>query len=208
MKKLIEIGKDKKVDKGVIVGYRPARNVKDLRLVIGKNAQLRAGTIIYLGSRIGDDFQTGHHAIIREENRIGDHFSIWSNSVIDYGCKIGNNVKVHTNCYIAQYTTIEDDAFFAPGVIVANDIHPGTMDAVDCMKGPIVKKGAQIGCNVTLLPLVTIGEHSLIGAGSVVTRDIPAYSIAVGNPARVIKKISDYRCPVKGDKPYDFLFGK
>lgn len=71
------------------------------------------------------------------------------------------------------------------------------------MKGPTIKKGAQIGCNVTILPFVTIGENSLIGAGSVVTTDIPANSVAYGNPAKVRKKISQLRCPLGiTDRPY------
>lgn len=208
MKKQILIGKNKKTERGVIVGEMPSRKLKDLKLILGKNIYLRSGTVIYLGSRIGDDLQTGHNAVIREENIIGDHFCLWSNAIVDYGCKIGNNVKIHCNGYIAQYTTIEDDVFMAPGVIVANDLHPGTPDAVECMKGPTLKKGAQIGCNVTLLPHVTVGEYSLIGAGSVVSRDIPPYSIAYGNPARVMKKVTDMRCPVKNHAPYHYLLGQ
>ena len=205
MKKQVRIGKNKKLERGVLVGELPARKVKDLKLIVGDHATLRSGTVIYLGSRIGSHLETGHNAVIREENRIGDHFALWNNSVVDYSCRIGNNVKIHCNCYIAQFTEIEDDVFLAPGVIVANDFHPGTPDAFDCMKGPTIKRGAQIGCNVTILPRVVIGEHSLIGAGSVVVGDIPPYSIAVGNPAKVIKKINKYQCPVKGNSPYDFL---
>ncbi|OGR89402.1 MAG: hypothetical protein A3A86_02940 [Elusimicrobia bacterium RIFCSPLOWO2_01_FULL_60_11] len=125
--------------------------------------------------------------------------------MVDYGCKIGNGVKVHCNCYVSQFTTLEDDVFLAPGVIIANDLHPGAPDFRDCMKGPTIKKGAQIGCNVTILPHVTIGEHSLIGAGSVVTKDIPPYSIAYGNPARAAKKIADFKCSVKDHRPYEYL---
>ncbi|MBI3012234.1 MAG: N-acetyltransferase [Elusimicrobia bacterium] len=201
----VQIGKNKIVEAGVIVGEHPSRKVKDLKLVLGNDIVLRSGTVLYLGSRIGDGLQTGHHAIIREENVIGNHFCLWSNSVIDYGCRIGDNVKIHCNCYVAQFTTIEDDVFMAPGVTVANDLHPGSPDAVDCMRGPTIKKGAQIGCNVTLLPHVVIGEHSLIGAGSVVTKDIPPYSLAYGNPARVVKKVSDLHCRVKDHAPYQFL---
>jgi acetyltransferase-like isoleucine patch superfamily enzyme len=114
-------------------------------------------------------------------------------------------VKIHCNCYIAQFTTLEDDVFLAPGVTVANDLHPGSSDFRDCMKGPTIKRGAQIGCNVTLLPGVTIGEHALIGAGSVVSRDIPARTVAYGNPARPAKKISELKCPVKKNFPYKDL---
>jgi acetyltransferase-like isoleucine patch superfamily enzyme len=202
MKPRIVVGKRKKTEPGVRLGLVPSRDVADLRLFIGDEAHLRSGTVIYLGSRIGHRLQTGHNAIIREENQIGDNLSLWSNSVLDYDCRVGNNVKIHTNCYIAQRTTIEDDVFIAPGVIIANDLHPGTPDAVSCMKGPTLGSGVQVGCNVTILPRVVIGERSVIGAGSVVTRDVPPHSVVYGNPARVVKKIEDYRCPVKGNFPY------
>lgn len=203
--KKIIIGKDKKQGLHVQVGAVPGRKVSDLTLRIGHSANIRSGTVIYLGSTIGDHLETGHNAVVREENKIGNHFSIWSNSVLDYGCQIGNNVKIHCNCYVAQFTTMEDDVFLAPGVIVANDLHPGSPDFRDCMKGPALRKGAQIGCNVTLLPHVTVGEHSLIGAGSVVTKDIPPYSLAYGNPARVVKKITNLKCKVKNHFPYETL---
>lgn len=208
MKKNIKIGKNKKIAPGVIIGEIPSRKIKNLKLTLGNFSNLRSGSVLYLGSKIGQNLQTGHHVIIREENQIGNNFSIWSHSIIDYGCIIGNGVKVHCNCYVAQLTILEDDVFLAPGVTIANDLHPGSPDYEFCMKGPTIKKGAQIGCNVTILPHVTIGEHSLIGAGSVVTHDIPPYSIAYGNPARVRKKIKEMKCSVKDHFPYEFLFKK
>ncbi len=198
----IKIGKNKKIDKGVILGYPTGRRIKNRGLIIGDNPKIRSGAVIYIGSKIGDNFETGHNVVIREENILGNSVSVWSNSVVDYGCKIGNNVKIHANTYIAQFTTIEDEVFIAPGVIIANDPCPV---CTKCMKGPTIKKGAKIGVNVTLLPHITIGEFSLIGAGSVVTKDIPPYSLAYGSPATVIKKVTDLKCK-KGiiDRPYTF----
>ena len=172
-------------------------------MLIGRKAKIRSGSVIYLGSKIGHHLETGHNVIIREQNKIGNYFSIWNNSVVDYGCTIGNKVKIHSNVYVAQFTKIEDDVFLAPGVTIANDPHPGCRFSKKCMRGPIIKKGVKIGVNVTILPFVTIGEYSLIGAGSVVTKGIPPYSVAYGNPARVIKSIYELRCPIGiTDKPY------
>lgn len=208
MKIMIKLGKGKKAGKNVAIGEMPARKVGDLSLSVGENANLRSGTVIYLGSKIGSHLTTGHNVVIREENRIGDHFSIWSNSIIDYGCRIGNGVKVHCNCYVAQYTILEDGVFMAPGTIISNDMYPGSPDAMEHLEGPTIKKGAQIGCNVTILPGVVIGEHSLIGAGSVVTKDIPPYSVAYGNPARPVMKITDLVCKERKNRPYKFLLDK
>ncbi|MBA4320895.1 MAG: hypothetical protein C0412_21095 [Flavobacterium sp.] len=203
MKKNIILGKNCKIDRTAKLGIVSGRKKKAEKLVIGNNAVVRSNTVIYAGNKIGNNLQTGHNVVIREENEIGNNFQIWSNSVVDYGCKIGANVKIHSNCYIAQYTVIEDNVFLAPGVITANDPHPGCKYSKKCMRGPTIKKGAQIGCNTTVLPFITIGENSLIGAGSVVTKDIPANSVAYGNPARVIKKIDQLKCPLKiTDKPY------
>jgi acetyltransferase-like isoleucine patch superfamily enzyme len=202
-KKTYVLGKKSVIDKGVKLGYIPAKNAKLAKLQIGENARIRQGAILYAGTKIGKNLETGHNVIIREKNKIGNNFSIWSNSIIDYGCRIGNNVKIHSNIYIAQFTVIEDNAFLAPGVTIANDPHPGCDFSKKCMKGPTIKKGAQIGCNVTIVPMVTIGEKCLIGSGSVVTKDIPAGSVAYGNPARVHKKIGDLKCYFTfTDKPY------
>ena len=150
----------------MLLGYPSGRPGVAGDTRIGAGARIRAGTIVYAAVEIGEDFETGHHAIVREENRIGSHCTLWNNSTIDYGCVIGDRVKIHCNVYIAQFTTIEDDVFLAPGVTIANDPHP---ICTKCMQGPTIRRGARIGVNVTLLPLITIGENALVGAGSVVT---------------------------------------
>lgn len=201
---LVQFQPPLEADEGVLLGYTTGRAIADRRLILGPRARLRSGTVVYEGSVIGSDFQTGHNAVVREENRIGDHVAVWSNSVIDYGCVIGNGVKIHTGVYVAQFTTIEDDAFLAPGVTITNDIHPGCPESKRCMRGPTIRRGAQIGGHVTILPYICIGEQALIGAGSVVTKDIPARAVAYGNPARVICSIDDMECTtgLLDRKPY------
>lgn len=202
----IQIGEITEISPYVLIGQQPRRSIPNLALVIGEGAWIGSGTVIYLGSTIGARLQTGHHVVIREQNVLGDEVSVWSNTIIDYGCHIGCRVKIHTNVYIAQFSTLEDEVFVAPGVNFANDIHPGCPMSGPCMRGPTIKKGAQIGVNVTVLPYVTIGEYTLIGAGSVVTHDIPACAVAYGNPARVIGTIDQLTCS-KGflERPYAHL---
>jgi acetyltransferase-like isoleucine patch superfamily enzyme len=204
----VRLGEKAFIDDGVTLGY-PAARCSDHILTIGPEARIRSGTIIYSGSTIGRNLETGHYVVIREQNIIGDGVSIWGNSVIDYGCCIGNNVKIHNKVYIAQFSLIEDDAFLAPGVTLANDIHPGCPNSAECMEGPRIKKGAQIGVNVCILPRIVIGENAVIGAGSVVTKDIPPGVVVYGNPARIVCEIGDLTCTTGlMDKPYSHLIGR
>jgi acetyltransferase-like isoleucine patch superfamily enzyme len=195
----VHLGVDSTIDPGVLLGYPPGRPGVVGPTRIGRGARIRAGTIVYAACEIGEDFETGHHAVIREENRIGSHCTVWNNSTIDYGCVIGDRVRIHCNVYIAQFTTIEDDVFLAPGVTIANDPHP---ICTKCMQGPTIRTGARIGVNVTLLPLITIGENALVGAGSVVTADVPAGMLVAGNPARLVGPVDSLECPFGIVIPY------
>jgi acetyltransferase-like isoleucine patch superfamily enzyme len=177
-----EVGSGLQADPDVVLGYAPARPVPE-RLVLGPDARLRSGTVIYQGSTIGARFETGHHVVIREQCRIGDDVSVWTGSVVDYGCQLGSSVKIHCNCYIAQFTAIGDGAFLAPGVTIANDLYPGSAASQEVMSGPWIGPGAHIGVNVTILPFVRIGAGALVGAGATVTRDLPERCVAYGNPA-------------------------
>jgi acetyltransferase-like isoleucine patch superfamily enzyme len=202
---LIRLGSGATVDPTATLGELPARSISDLTLRIGQRASIRSGTVIYAGSTIGDDFATGHNVVIREENLIGNGVSIWGGSTVDYGCRIGDRVKIHTGVYVAQFSTLEEDVFLAPGVILANDPHPGCPRSKDCMRGPTIKRAAQIGVNATIVPFVTVGEFALVGAGSVVTKDVPARAVVYGNPARVVANVADLRCivdPPLIDRPY------
>jgi acetyltransferase-like isoleucine patch superfamily enzyme len=177
-----EAGVEAKIDDDVMLSYRSGReDIDELRL--GPGAHLRSGTVLYAGSRIGAGLETGHNVIVREGTRIGDEVCLWSNTTVDYGCSIGNGVKIHCNCYVAQFTRIEDGAFLAPGVTIANDLYPGEAESADAMSGPLIGAGARIGANVTILPFVTIGAGAMVGAGAVVTRDIPEGMVAYGSPA-------------------------
>lgn len=193
-KKNVYLGKGSRVDKGAFIGCRPLRKIKRLDLRIGEGSLFMSNAVVYSGSRIGRCAIITHNCVVREENIIGDNFSLWNNSVVDYGCKIGNDVKIHCNVYVAQFTIIEDGVFIGPGTVLLNDLHPKCGFSKECLKGPYIKKGAVIGGNVTVCPYVTIGEEAVVGAGSVVTKDIPDRNLAYGSPARIICDISDIKC--------------
>jgi len=195
----VTLGDNHSIDPGVLLGYKPGRQIELLPVRIGRGAQLRSGTVIYASVEIGSGFETGHNVIIREQTRIGNDCSIWNNTTIDYGCIIGNGVRIHCNVYVSQYTTIWDDVFLAPGVMIANDPHP---ICTKCMQGPTFKRGARVGINAIVLPHVVVGEDCLIGAGSVVTKDVPDRAVVAGSPARVIGEVDNLECPFEIVKPY------
>jgi acetyltransferase-like isoleucine patch superfamily enzyme len=189
----LRVGPGADIDESVALGYRTGRSIELGDVVIGREARIRSNTVIYCNVVIGDGLETGHGVVIREENQIGNGLCIWNNSTIDYGCVIGNSVRIHSNVYVAQYTTIEDGVFLAPGVMIANDPHP---ICTKCMQGPVIGRGARVGINATVLGRITIGEYALVGAGSVVTRDVPPHTLVCGNPARRVGLVEDLECPL------------
>lgn len=190
----------------VIIGEPPRHTQPGERaLIIGPQATLRSFTTLYAGSTIGARFQTGHSVMIREDNTIGDDVSIGTSSVLEYGNTIGDRCRIHSGCFL-EWVTLEHDVFIAPNVVFTDDPHPICPKYKDCVGGPYVGAYTRIGANSTLLPGVRIGKNCLIGAGSVVTEDIPDHSVAVGNPAKVIKSIHELQCQTGlYERPYIWL---
>jgi len=149
--------------------------------VIGENATIRQGTIIYAGVDIGDDFTTGHHAVVREQTRIGDDVLVGSQVVVDGQVVVGDEVSMQTGAYVPPKTTIRDRVFLGPGAVLTNDPYPVRRDVE--LDGPTIETGASIGANATVLPGVTVGENAFVAAGAVVTEDVPPDTLAVGTPA-------------------------
>lgn len=188
----VELGLDSVVEDYCIIGVAPRGHKEgDLRTVIGPEAHIRSHTVIYAGNSIGKNFQTGNKVNIRELNQIGDEVSIGTLSVIEHHVHIGNNVRIHSQVFVPEYSVLEDGTWLGPNVVLTNAKYPLSPGAKESLKGPVIKKGAKIGANVTILPGVVIGENALVGAGSVVARDVPDGAVVVGNPARIIKNISE-----------------
>lgn len=206
MKKIhknVILGKHCFIEDGVELGYIPKQKPKNTVLRIGNNCYIRSGSRIYSGTTIGDNFQTGHNALIREDNTIGDNVSIGSNTEIALRNRIGSNTRIHSGCFLED-TIVGKNVFIGPRVLCTNDPHP-TYAGKLCFKGAKIEDGAIIGGGVTLLPHIRIGKKSLVGAGSVVTKNVNAFSVVVGNPAKEIKKIEDIVCKVakRPHKPYE-----
>lgn len=197
----VEIGTDSHIGAYAIIGEPAAADLPPTR--IGPGAVVRSHTVVYAGNVIGAHFTTGHGALIREANTIGDNVSIGSHAIVEHHVTIGNNVRIHSGAFIPEFSMLEDDAWIGPNVVFTNALHPLCPKAKDCLKGPTIRRGAKIGANATLVPDIEIGERALIGAGAVVTTDIPAGAVAAGNPARILKTIDDLRCPYDLiDHPY------
>ncbi len=135
--------------------------------------------------KIGDGTKIWHHTQIREDSVIGNNCSIGKGVYIDHNVKIGNNVKIQNYVSVYNGVTIEDDVLLAPNCTFTNDLYPRSFNKDWKVTPTLVKKGASIGANATILCGVTIGEFSMIGIGSTVTNDTLPHSLMVGNPARL-----------------------
>ena len=188
------LGKNCHIDGGVILGY-PSWKKKEgeVPLIIGNNAYIRSGTVIVAGSKIGNNFQCGHNVVIREENQIGNDVMIHNGSNIYPHNKIGNKVVIHVGCFL-ESVTLEKGVVLGPRVVFTDDLHPRCPRYLECVLGAKVGKLARIGANATILPGVKIGEGSLVGSGSVVTKDVPSGVVVAGNPARIIKRVDELVC--------------
>ena len=203
----VKKGKNFKIESFSIIGLLPKSGLDSDKTVIGDNAYIRSHSVIYAGNIIGDNFFCGHGVTIRECNLIGDDVSIGTLSVIEHHCQISDKVRIHSHAFICEYSILEEGCWIGPNVVLTNALHPLCPMAKKCLRGPVIKKNAKIGGNVTILPGVIIGENCLIGAGSVVVKNIPKNTVAVGNPAKVIKNIDALRCRYDLIKaPYEFSY--
>lgn len=202
--KNVHIGENSLIEDDVIIGIPPQGKLDgELKTLIGKNSHIRAGTYIYAGNVIGDDFQTGNKANIRELNKIGNNVSIGTLSVVEHDVIIEDDVRIHTQAFIPEFTILKRASWVGPNAVLTNAMHPKCPGAKSCLKGPILEEDAKIGANATILPGLVIGKNSLVAAGSVVTKDVPPESVVAGNPSRLIKKISALKCyNNKRDGPY------
>jgi len=142
------------------------------------------------GVEIGEGTKIWHFSHIMAGAKIGRNCVLGQNVNIGSRAVIGNGVKIQNNVSVYDDVIIEDDVFCGPSCVFTNVINPRAfVERKNEYKKTMVKKGASIGANATILCGVTVGEYSLIGAGSVVTRDVPAYALVYGNPARVQGKV-------------------
>lgn len=149
--------------------------------------------IIDEGSQIGQGTKIWHFTHVMSNCIIGEHCNLGQNVVVSPGVTLGNNVKVQNNVSIYTGVICEDDVFLGPSMVFTNVINPRSAIArKDQYKPTLVQQGASIGANATIVCGITIGRFAFIGAGAVVTKNVAAYELVVGNPARRSGWMSEY----------------
>lgn len=152
-------------------------------LIIGNDVKIGDNCVLYRGSVLHEDIFVGDLASIREHVEIGKKSVVGRNAIIENDTIIGNSVTIQTGCYITAYMKIEDNVFIGPCCSTSNDKYMRSGGVG--LKGPIIKSGAKIGNNATLLPGITIGKDSIIGAGTVVVHDVSEDLTIIGMAGKV-----------------------
>jgi acetyltransferase-like isoleucine patch superfamily enzyme len=159
-------------------------------LVIGDACTIGSHAVINAGSTIGRLTLVGDQAMVRERVTIGERCVLGRSALVENDTTLGDRVKVQANAYLTAYMTIEDDVFIAPCVMTTNDNYMGRTDKrFEERGGPTIRRAARVGGGCVLLPNVEIGEEAFVGAGAVVTKDVPARTLVVGSPARVLREV-------------------
>ena len=159
---------------------------------IGDGTVVSTGAIVFAGTTLGARVIVGDQACIRERVTLGDDVVVGRGSLVENDTTIGALTKIQADAYITAYSTLEDNVFIAPCVVTTNDNFMGrTERRHELIAGPTIRRGARVGGGAILCPGVEIGEEAFVGAGAVVTKDVPPRKIVVGNPARVLRDVAD-----------------
>jgi UDP-2-acetamido-3-amino-2,3-dideoxy-glucuronate N-acetyltransferase len=149
--------------------------------------------VIDNGSTIGEGVKIWHFSHIMPGAKLGDNCNLGQNVFVGSGVTLGNNVKVQNNVSIYEGVVCEDDVFLGPSMVFTNVINPRSKVArKDQYRKTLVKRGATIGANAIIVCGLTIGEFAFVGAGTVVTKEVPAFALVVGNPAKQIGWVGEY----------------
>lgn len=161
-------------------------------LAVGDDTTVGAGAVLYAGSTIGRQCLIGDLAFLREGCVVGDFVVVGTHVTVENEVRIGSHTKIQSGAYIAAWTTIEDHCFIAPCVVTTNDNFMGrTQRRFAHRGGPVIRRGARVGADATLLPNVEIGSEAFVAAASVVTRDVPPGKLVMGAPARLVRDVPD-----------------
>ncbi len=193
------LGEGVKVLEGAVVGKQPVLSPRSTAkreplppVELGPGTIVSTGAIVFAGTTLGARVIVGDQACVRERCVIGDDVVIGRGSLVENDTTVGAMTKIQADAYITAYSTLEEHVFIAPCVVTTNDNFMGrTERRHGLVKGPTIRKGARIGGGAILCPGIEVGEEAFVGAGAVVTKDVPPRVVVVGNPARVLRNVPD-----------------
>ena len=193
------LGDGVKVLEYAVVGKQPALSPHSTAsreplppTVVGDGSIVSTGAVVFAGTRIGARAIVGDQSCVRERVTLGDDVVIGRGSLVENDTTIGSLTKIQADAYITAHSTLEDNVFVAPCVVTTNDNYMGRTERRHALrKGPTIRRGARIGGGAILLPGVEIGEEAFVGAGAVVTKDVPPKTLVVGSPARVLREVPE-----------------
>ena len=191
------LGAGVKVLENAVVGKQPTLSPRSTAkreplppAVIGDGTIVSTSAIVFAGTTIGDRVILGDQSCVRERVQIGNDVVVGRGSLIENDTTIGSMTKIQADAYITAYSTLEEHVFIAPCVVTTNDNWMGrTEKRFGNIKGPTIRRGARIGGGAILCPGIEIGEEAFVGAGSVVTKNVPPRVVVVGSPARVLRDV-------------------
>lgn len=201
----VEIGDDTIICNDTVLGeplnaYYSDPNYQNPPTFIGKQVIIRSHSIIYAACTIGAGFSSGHRITIRENTIIGECSSVGTLSDLQGQVKIGKYCRLHSNVHLAQGSTIGDFVFLYPYVVMTNDPYPPSMD----IRGGYIGNYTQVGVHAIILPGIKVGENCLVGANTVVNKRLPDFSLAMGDPMKVVMDVRQYVAMGKGN-PYPWM---
>jgi acetyltransferase-like isoleucine patch superfamily enzyme len=193
------LGEGVKVLEHAVVGKQPSLSPRSTAkkeqlppTAIGDGTIVSTGAIVFAGSRIGARVILGDQSCVRERVVVGDDVVIGRGSLVENDTTIGARTKIQAEAYITAYCELEEDVFIAPCVVTTNDNFMGrTERRHELIKGATIRRGARVGGGAILCPGVEIGEEAFVVAVAVVTIEVPARKLVVGNPARAIRDVPD-----------------
>jgi acetyltransferase-like isoleucine patch superfamily enzyme len=191
------LGDGVKVLENAVVGKQPSLSPRSTTkreelapAEIGAGTIVSTGAIVFAGTRIGERVILGDQSCVRERVTVGDDVVLGRGSLIENDTTVGAMTKIQAMAYITAYSTLEEHVFIAPCVVTTNDNFMGrTERRRELTKGATIRRGARVGGGAVLCPGVEVGEEAFVGAGAVVTKNVPPRALVVGNPARVLREV-------------------
>ena len=193
------LGEGVRVLENAVVGKQPSLGASSTAkreplppAAIGDGTIVSTGAIVFAGATVGAGCILGDQSCVRERVTIADDVVVGRGSLVENDTTIGSGTRIQAEAYVTAYSTLEENVFIAPCVVTTNDNYMGrTEKRKSEMRGPTIRRSARVGGGAIICPGIEIGEEAFVGAGAVVTKDVPPKKVVVGSPARVLRDVPD-----------------